>query len=135
MFGYFENQKTNQFHVLCLNFRIETKTKTLFVISYFNLSKKTKWHFEYRDYLSSTQYYLYNFHLFPPVYFWHCQINFRNNKETTYCTWLGSKRHSINLQLIPYIFCSKSQNFKLSNKKFKCNHYKKINKLKKFKQS
>ena len=27
MFGYFENQKTNKFHVLCPNFCIETKNQ------------------------------------------------------------------------------------------------------------
>ena len=49
MFSYFENQKTILFYGLCLNFSIETKIKTLFLISYFNLSKKTKWHFRYTD--------------------------------------------------------------------------------------
>ena len=38
------NQKTNYTFstriVLCLNFNVETKIKTLFLISYFNLSKK-----------------------------------------------------------------------------------------------
>ena len=29
-------------YVLCLNFSIKTKTKTLFLISYFNLSKKRR---------------------------------------------------------------------------------------------
>ena len=47
MFSYFENRKTTYFDVFCLNFSIETKIKTLFLISYFNLSKKTKWHFRY----------------------------------------------------------------------------------------
>ena len=42
MFSYFENQKTTYFDVFCLNFGIETKIKTLFLISYFNLSKKTQ---------------------------------------------------------------------------------------------
>ena len=51
MFSYFENRKTTYFHVLCLNFRIETKIKTFFLISYFNLSKKTKWHFGYTDFI------------------------------------------------------------------------------------
>ena len=37
---YFENWKTMYFHVFCLNFSTETKIKTLFLISYFNLSKK-----------------------------------------------------------------------------------------------
>ena len=52
MFRYFENRKTTYFDVFCLNFSIETKIKTLFLISYFNLSKtkkKTKWHFVYTD--------------------------------------------------------------------------------------
>ena len=40
MFSYFENRKTTYFDVSCLNFSIETKIKTLFLISYFNLSKK-----------------------------------------------------------------------------------------------
>ena len=40
MFSYFENRKTTYFDVFCLNFSIETKIKTLFLISYFNLSKK-----------------------------------------------------------------------------------------------
>ena len=40
MFSYFENRKTTYFDVFCLNFSIQTKIKTLFVISYFNLSKK-----------------------------------------------------------------------------------------------
>ena len=40
MFSYFKNLKTNYFDVFCLNFSIETKIKTLFLISYFNLSKK-----------------------------------------------------------------------------------------------
>ena len=40
MFSYFENRKTTYFDVFCLNFSIETKMKTLFLISYFNLSKK-----------------------------------------------------------------------------------------------
>ena len=37
---YFSVRKTIQFYVSCLNFSIETKIKTLFLISYFNLSKK-----------------------------------------------------------------------------------------------
>ena len=49
MFSYFKNLKTNYFDVFCLNFSIETKIKSLFQISYFNLSKKTKWHFGYTD--------------------------------------------------------------------------------------
>ena len=49
MFSYFENRKTTYFDVFCLNFSTETKIKTLFLISYFNLSKKTKWHFGYTD--------------------------------------------------------------------------------------
>ena len=40
MFSYFENRKTTYFDVFCLNFSIETKIKTLFLISYFDLSKK-----------------------------------------------------------------------------------------------
>ena len=40
MFSYFENQKSTYFDVFCLNCSIETKIKTLFLISYFNLSKK-----------------------------------------------------------------------------------------------
>ena len=48
-FILFLNQKTNytfgtrigtRIHVLCFNFSIETKIKTLFLILYFNLSKK-----------------------------------------------------------------------------------------------
>ena len=39
---YFENRKTTYFDVFCLNFSIETKIKTIFQISYFNLSKKKK---------------------------------------------------------------------------------------------
>ena len=37
---YFENWKTTYFDVFCLNFSIEAKIKNLFLISYFNLSKK-----------------------------------------------------------------------------------------------
>ena len=40
MFRYSENRKTTYFDVFCLNFIIETKIKTFFLISYFNLSKK-----------------------------------------------------------------------------------------------
>ena len=43
MLGYFENWKTSYFYmlyVLCLNFSIETKIKTLFLISHYSLSKK-----------------------------------------------------------------------------------------------
>ena len=40
MFSFFENRKTTYFDVFSLNFSLETKTKTLFLISYFNLSKK-----------------------------------------------------------------------------------------------
>ena len=40
MFSYFKNGKTISFYVLCLNFSIERKVKTLFIISFFNLSKK-----------------------------------------------------------------------------------------------
>ena len=40
MFSYFENRKTTYFDVFCLNFSIETKIKIIFLISYFNLSKK-----------------------------------------------------------------------------------------------
>ena len=47
--SYFGNRKTTYFDVFCLNFSIETKIKSIFQISYFNLSKKTKWHFEYTD--------------------------------------------------------------------------------------
>ena len=36
----FENSKTIQFHLLCLNFSIGTKIKTLILISYFNISKR-----------------------------------------------------------------------------------------------
>ena len=39
MFSYFKNRKTTYFDVFCLNFSIETKIKTIFQISYFNLSK------------------------------------------------------------------------------------------------
>ena len=39
MFSYFEIRKTIKFYVLCLNSR-ETKIKTLFLILYFNLSKR-----------------------------------------------------------------------------------------------
>ena len=47
MFNYFKNWKTTYFDVFCLNFSIETKIKTIFQISYFNLSKKkTKWHLQ-----------------------------------------------------------------------------------------
>ena len=42
MFSYFKNRKTTYFDVFCLNFSIETKIKTLFLISYFNLSKKNR---------------------------------------------------------------------------------------------
>ena len=42
MFGYFKNWKTTYFDVFCLNFSIETKIKTIFQISYFNLSKKNE---------------------------------------------------------------------------------------------
>ena len=40
MFSYFKNWKTTYFDVFCLNFSIETKIKTIFQISYFNLSEK-----------------------------------------------------------------------------------------------
>ena len=53
MFSYFKNRKTTYFDVFCLNFSIETKIKTIFQISYFILSKKTKWHFGYTDSLAS----------------------------------------------------------------------------------
>ena len=49
MFSYFENRKTIWFYVLYPNVIIETKVKTLFLTSYFNLSKKAKWHFRYTD--------------------------------------------------------------------------------------
>ena len=53
MLSYFKNRKTTYFDVFCLNFSIETKIKTIFQISYFNLSKeKTKWHFGYTDYVN-----------------------------------------------------------------------------------
>ena len=42
MFSYFENRKITYFDVFCLNFSIETKIKTLFLISCFNLSKTTR---------------------------------------------------------------------------------------------
>ena len=40
MFSYYEKWKSIQFVILCLNFSIEAKTKTLFLIWWFNLSKK-----------------------------------------------------------------------------------------------
>ena len=40
MFRYFENRKTTYFNVFCLNFSVETKIKTLFLISFFNLLPK-----------------------------------------------------------------------------------------------
>ena len=40
MFSYAENPKTTYFDVSCLNFSMKTKIKTLFLISYFNLSKE-----------------------------------------------------------------------------------------------
>ena len=40
MFSYFKNRITTYFDVFGLNFSIETKIKTIFQISYFNLSKK-----------------------------------------------------------------------------------------------
>ena len=40
IFSYFENWKTISSYVLCLNHSTGTKIKTLFIISYFNLSKK-----------------------------------------------------------------------------------------------
>ena len=40
MFIYFKNRKIISFYDLCLNLSIETKVKTLFIISSFNLSKK-----------------------------------------------------------------------------------------------
>ena len=42
MFSYSEYRKTTYFDVFCLNFSTETKIKTLFLISYFNLSTKKK---------------------------------------------------------------------------------------------
>ena len=42
MFSYHEIRKTIYYYVLCFNFSIETKIKTLFLIQYFNLTKKTK---------------------------------------------------------------------------------------------
>ena len=50
MFSYIKNRKLPYFDDFCLNFSIETKIKTIFQISYFNLSKKTKWYFGYTDY-------------------------------------------------------------------------------------
>ena len=50
--NYFKNRKTMLFYVLRLNFSVKTKSKTLFLILLFNLSKKnkqTKWHFRYND--------------------------------------------------------------------------------------
>ena len=40
MFSYAENPKTTYFDVSCLNFSMKTKIKTLFLISYFSLSKE-----------------------------------------------------------------------------------------------
>ena len=40
MSSFFEYRKTTYFDVSCLNFSIETKIKTLFLILYFSLSKK-----------------------------------------------------------------------------------------------
>ena len=40
MFSYFEVRETTYCDVFCLNFSIETKIKTLFLISNFNLSKQ-----------------------------------------------------------------------------------------------
>ena len=37
---YFENRKTIYFDVFCVNVSTETKIKTLFLIPFFNLSKK-----------------------------------------------------------------------------------------------
>ena len=42
MMTYFENRKTISFYVFCLNFNIEIKTKTWFLICNFKLSKKKK---------------------------------------------------------------------------------------------
>ena len=42
MFNYFKNWKTTYFDVFCLKFSIETKIKTIFQISNFNLSTKLK---------------------------------------------------------------------------------------------
>ena len=42
MFNYFKNLKTTYLDVFCLNFSIETKIKTIFQISYFNLAKKNR---------------------------------------------------------------------------------------------
>ena len=47
MFRYFENRKTTYFNVSCLNFSVETKIKTLFLISYFNLLPKVPFRFFY----------------------------------------------------------------------------------------
>ena len=43
MSSYFEKRKTISFYVLCLNFSIKTKMKTIFLITHFNLSRKKKW--------------------------------------------------------------------------------------------
>ena len=40
MSSFFEYRKTTYFDVFCLNFSVETKIKTLFLILYFSLSKK-----------------------------------------------------------------------------------------------
>ena len=43
MFSYFENWKIIYCYVLCLNLSTEIQIKTLFLISYFNLSKYFKY--------------------------------------------------------------------------------------------
>ena len=40
MFSYFENLKTIKVYILCLNFSMKTKIKTLFLISHVTLSKQ-----------------------------------------------------------------------------------------------
>ena len=42
MLSYFKNRKTTYFDASCLNFSIEARIKALFLISYFDLSKKPK---------------------------------------------------------------------------------------------
>ena len=49
MFSDFEDQKTTYFDNFFLNFSIETKIKTLFLISYLKFIKKMKWYFRYTD--------------------------------------------------------------------------------------
>ena len=82
MFSYFENRKTTYFDVFFLNFSVETKIKTLFQISYFNLSKKTKWHFGTRIVLPYIILSVACFFLLVDIIFYLLLINFSQKVDS-----------------------------------------------------